>query len=131
MDLTRRIILGIVNTCHDPLGLFSPITVQLKLHMRDLFSKELGLDWDTSLPQDLKSEWLTLLQMLKETEKLVFSRPVRPETAVINPDLLLFWDGCAAAYVEWPTTGEPVPNLLCAKTRVSPLNRISTPRAEM
>ena len=38
---------------------------------------------------------------------------------------------CAVAYVVWPTTGESVVNLLCGKTRVSPLNRISTPRAEM
>ena len=59
-DLTRRIILGIVNTCQDPLGLLSPITVQLNLHMRDLFSKDAGLDWDTPLPPELKQEWLSL-----------------------------------------------------------------------
>ena len=38
---------------------------------------------------------------------------------------------CTTAYVVWPTTETSVSNLLCAKTRVSPLNRISTPRSEM
>ena len=50
---------------YDPLGLLSPITVQLKLHMRNLFSKDAGLDWDTPLPPELKQEWLYLFQLLK------------------------------------------------------------------
>ena len=134
--LTRRIVLGVINTCHDPLGLLVPITVQLKIQMRDLFSKELNLDWDTALPHDIKVEWIRLFQLLKQVEGLTFKRTVRPEQAVGNPELVLYWDAsdeamCAAAYMLWQTKGEPECNLLCAKSRVAPLNRISTPRAEM
>ena len=81
-------------------------------------------------------EWLRLFQRLKEVESLTFKRTVRPESAVGNPELVLYWDAsdeamCTAAYVVWQTENEPVCSLLCAKSRVAPLNRISTPRAEM
>ena len=33
IQVTRRILLSIVNSCYDPLGLLSPITVQLKIEL--------------------------------------------------------------------------------------------------
>ena len=61
---------------------------------------------------------------------------MRPANAVGQPDLVIYWDGsdeamCAATYIVWPTSSGVSTNLLCAKTRVGPLNRISTPRAEI
>ena len=37
LKITQRILLGIVNSCYDPYGLLSPITVQMKIELRNLY----------------------------------------------------------------------------------------------
>ena len=41
--LTKRICLSIVNSIYDPLGLLTPITINLKVMMKQIFSAEYGL----------------------------------------------------------------------------------------
>ena len=134
--VTRRTVLGVVNTCYDPMGLLVPISIQMKLLLRDLFCKELNLGWDSPLPDSIKEEWITMFQRLKEVEILTFDRTVQPEGAIGKPWLILFWDAsdeamCVTVYILWHTSSGPISTLLCAKSRVTPLNRITTPRAEM
>ena len=50
ITLSRRICQGIVYSCYDIYGLVAPITIQMKIELRNLFSKELSLRWDDSLP---------------------------------------------------------------------------------
>ena len=135
--LTRRILLGITNSCYDPLGLVSPITVQLKIELRSLYSKELNLSWDADIPYKMKLKWVSLIQLLNHTEGLNIKRCIQPPECVGNPELAIFCDGaptamCAAAYIRWKfNIDEFYTQLIAAKTRVTPLNRVTIPRIEM
>ena len=60
MKFTRRLVLRIVNSCYDPLGLVSVILVQLKIEMRKLYDKERNIGWDDDLPVEMKERWVEL-----------------------------------------------------------------------
>ena len=50
--LTRRIVLVIANGQFDMRGITTPLLIKHKASMRDLFVPELGLNWDTPLPEE-------------------------------------------------------------------------------
>ena len=104
--ITRAILLSIVNTCYDPMGLVAPITIQLKIEMRELYRFELKLGWDDDIPYEKKVVWHKILQLLKLSEKVRFKRSLIVENAVGTPDLLIFCDGspmamCTVGYIRW------------------------------
>ena len=47
---TKRIALGVVSSVYDPLGLVSPVVVELKLAIQDLWKRSLG--WDDVLSEE-------------------------------------------------------------------------------
>ena len=134
--LTRRILLGIMNSCYDLFGFICPITVQLKIEMRVLLKPELNLGWDDPIPLDLKERWIRILQLLKGAEGVRFKRCIKPKNAIGLPVLIVCNDGsddamCATAHMRWEIDGgEYVCSLLAAKTRVTPLSKETTPRIE-
>lgn len=135
--LTRRMLLSITNSCYDPLGIVSPITVQLKIELRKLYSKELGLGWDDDLPHVLKMSWVKLVKLLKSIDGMKYRRSVHDPDGIGDPELIVFCDGSplamsAAAYIRWKLNdGKYSTYLFAAKTRVTPIERITIPRAEM
>ena len=50
------------------LELVSSLLIKMKVGMRDLFIKELGMDWDTRLEGKMRETWLEYLEELVETE---------------------------------------------------------------
>ena len=64
-DLTKRAVLKQIASVYEPLGLFSPVTLQGKLFLQKLWIKK--LDWDESLSCQDKTEWN---KIRKELEKL-------------------------------------------------------------
>ena len=137
MKLTRRMLLSIVNSCYDPYGLLSPITIQMKIALRRMYSKELNIGWDDELPREIKEQWVRVLSRVKEAEKVSFKRCVKPENSVGQPDLVICNNGselamCSATYVRWECTeGDVDCRLWAAKTRVTPLQKLTIPRIEM
>ena len=137
IKLTRRILLGIVNSCYDVFGLVAPILIQLKIELRNLFSKDLKLSWDDEIPEHMKTKWVKMLQLLKSAERIKFQRCIKPEGAVGEPDLIMSNDGskdamCCTAHVRWRLeAGGHECVLFASKARVTPLNRQTTPRSEM
>ena len=135
--LTLRKLLSVVNSCYDPLGLLCCILVQLKIALRNLHSDELKLDWDDPIPDHLKEKWVRLIQLLKSTESIRFPRCIKPKDVDGNPELVMFNDGsadamCTVAYVRWKlTAGSYECRLWTAKTRVTPLKKMTIPRIEM
>ncbi len=126
-----------MNSCYDPLGLLACILVHLKIALRDLYGIEPKLDWDDPIPDILKENWVRLIQLLKSTESIRFSRCIKPKDAVGNPELVMFSDGssdamCTAAYARWTLSdGNYECRLWAAKTRVTPLKKMTIPRVEM
>ena len=68
--LTKRIVLGVVSSVYDPLGLVSPDVVELKLAIQDLWKESLG--WEEVLSEECGRTF----QVFREwrEEKLVISR---------------------------------------------------------
>ena len=90
----------------------------MKAGVRDLFIKELNLDWDTPLPEKLRKIWEKYVVELVTAGKMEFSRCVKPEEPIEDFWLIIFWDGsdqafAAAVYCRWSLTdGKVVVRLL-------------------
>jgi len=75
--------------------------------------------------------------MLFVMEDIVFQRSTKPPTAIGEPSLVLFSDASeeafgACAYVRWALQdGSYKSNLLVAKSRLSPMRKITIPRLEL
>ena len=134
--LTKRTVLEQVMKIYDPLGLVSSLTLSAKIYVREIWSRK--LDWDTPLPSDLTSKWVsfftTLFQLL---EHLRFPRRLRPEDAVGRPWFIILSDLSDlaygyAAYIRWSLqSGLYWCRLIMAKCRIAPVNKLSTPQMEL
>ena len=77
VTLTRRILLGITNSCYDVYGLVSSITIQLKIELKNLLKPEFNLGWDDPVLKKLKEKWIKILQLLKSAEGVRFKRCIK------------------------------------------------------
>ena len=69
---TKRSILSISSKLFDPLGLLSPITIQLKLLFQLIcFDK---LPWDQEMADSISDKWLKVVCQLRTLNKLVIPR---------------------------------------------------------
>ena len=136
--LTPLNLLSIVNSVYDPLGLVAPITVRLRVAFRNLFKLNPPLQWDRPLetnPDILI--WLDLIGLLVSSSSISFPRYTKPPEVIGNCQLICFFDGsdlayAAVIYIRWLLqSGDVYVGLLCAKPRVTPLKRMSTPRSEL
>ena len=78
--ITRKDILAQVLELYDPIGIWEPIRLQLKLRMIPLNN----LAWDQELLEEVKEEWVNTFQHFPDLQKLQVSRTVVPEGAVLD-----------------------------------------------
>ena len=71
-DLTKRVVLKQIASVYDPLGLFSPVTLQGKLFLQKLWIKK--LDWEESLSCQDKTEWNKIRKELEKLTTCIFPR---------------------------------------------------------
>ena len=139
MVLTKRLLLGLVMSQYDPMGIICPLTIILKIELRSLFNPELNLGWDDAIPESLHGRWRQVLSMFLRMGDIAVSRSVRPEGAHDIPEVVGFADGSLSAYscaiyVRWrmlSKNGGYVVKLLCGKSRVTPVRGITAPRSEI
>ena len=135
--ITKRTVLGKINSIYDPLGLIGPFTLRAKILMRKLWTLEKSLGWDDPVPEDIGVEWQNFMKEMDVLEKVTFRRCLKPSTAYGDPDLVVFSDGSkeafgAAAYVLWETNeGVNESNLITSKNRVAPAKAIDIVRLEL
>ena len=141
--LTKRMLLSIVMSQYDPMGLMCPIIVILKIKLRELYSPERDLEWDMPIPRDLHAEWVELITMLLQAGEIEVNRSVRPEMVEDVPELIGFADGSLLAYacciyIRWRRikTNQEDPDryvvqLVCAKARVTSMKGTTAPRSEL
>ena len=134
--LTRRMLMGVTHSCYDPYGLLVPITVQLKIELRELF-RDRALNWDDDIPRINKIVWRQVLQLLKKCQGVEFRRSINNPNSVGRPQIIMFADGsksamCAVGYIRWNLKDGGVDvQLVAAKTRVTPLERMTIPKIEL
>jgi len=136
-QLTRRICLSISNSIYDVLGICAPITIQLKLGIKKLFSEEYKLGWDTIISPELSAVWKGLIIMLVKAKRVEYPRCTIPHNAQGEWCAVAFFDGSEQAfscviYAVWqlPSGGADV-KFLASKAKVAPDWSKNTPRMEL
>ena len=135
--LSKRKVLGFVNGIYDPLGLVAPVTIKAKLMTRVLWTEERYLNWDDHIPVNIQNGWKLFVKELLQLYNVRFKRCVKPQTAVGDPELIMFSDGSkesfgAVSYIRWLTTdGIYESFLLASKNRVASVKTIDIVRLEL
>ncbi|XP_055605504.1 uncharacterized protein LOC129753684 [Uranotaenia lowii] len=121
LTATKRQVLSEIQKVFDPLGLLSPIIINGKLLMQELWESK--LDWDQPLPKELEDKWNWFKKQIYEINHISIPRHV-PSAGVLV-ELHGFSDAAkpgygAAIYVRVDNGNNILSHLLCAKSRVSP-----------
>lgn len=136
LKATKRNLLSLVAGIFDPLGMISPIVVELKVLFQSLCVSKVG--WDEELIGSDKKQWDDCISDLGKTEEIVVDRCVYNEATKEEGEWCLhgFSDAskvayCAVVYILHRTIEGVKVTLLVSKTRVAPLKQLSIPRLEL
>ena len=136
LEPTRRNLLKVTSSFFDPLGVLSPILVEMKILFQSLCQDK--FEWDAPLPESARKQWNRWLQDLREVQQVLVPRCVYAglEEGVTSYVIHGFGDAsekayCAVVYLVLEVSGDFFPVLLSSKTRVAPLTRQSIPRLEL
>ena len=111
----------------DPLGLLSPFILQVRNILKQCHL--LKMKWTDPLPEHLQKDWLTWVNQLQYLKQVQYARhvPLNSSTSIV-----IFSDASdkgygAVAYCHTQNSqGRWEPNILCARSRVTPNNRLLT-----
>lgn len=131
--VTKRSVLSAIAKAFDPLGWLAPCVIVLKMFMQKLWLA--GLDWDSELPEDLKTEWQNYLTNFEHMQAIQLPRWLGIANNV-KIELHGYCDASCAAYaaviyIRVITDNEIKVSLVAAKTKVAPVKQISLPRLEL
>ncbi|XP_054706729.1 uncharacterized protein LOC129216539 [Uloborus diversus] len=134
ISYTKRDVLSDIAKLYDPLGLIGPIICKAKIFMQRLWL--LRLKWEDKLPDSIATEWRNFVISLKEIENIKVQRYLENE----DGDTLKlhgFADASEAAYgatiylQSISESHEVSSHLICSKSRVAPLKKMSIARLEL
>ena len=125
-------MLSTVARFYDPLGLIGPVICNIKIFLQRLWKD--NLDWDESLPMSLESMWQDLCAEFCAVKNATFPRYVSAPKAV--GEIHAFCDASLSAYgvclyIRADSKNDVRVNLLCSKSRVSPLKTLTVPKLEL
>ena len=133
--LTERWERGIAKI-FDPLGRISHIPSMLKVFIQKLF--RLKLSWDEILPENLSNEWTAMMSELTKVHLIAVPRYYFGiiQSKPTKIELFGFCDASSIAfaalvYAKITSCGQSSIQLVCSKTRVTPLAKHSIPRLEL
>ena len=138
--LTRRMLLRQIATIYDPLGLIVPFTIQGKILIRNLTTRQDSnrlIHWDEPIPDETRNEWIAFLTQMIKLDTIRFERCIKPTNAIGEPILVVFSDASshaygACAYLQWLLeSGRHETRLIAAKNRMCPNRQLSIPRLEL
>ena len=133
---TKRLVVSSVGRIYDPLGILSPVVVPFKIFFQEL--SQLKQSWDLPLSGEILDKWKLTVKALEGARPIRIPRFYWPgnDASLTTYRLCGFCDASMRAYAAViylvPVTGEAFPPcLVCSKTRVSPLQRLTIPRLEL
>ncbi|XP_061401555.1 uncharacterized protein LOC133337338 [Musca vetustissima] len=135
--VTKRLVLKVLMTIYDPLGLIGNFLMYLKIILQEIWKS--GVDWDQPIQNEQYVKWRKWLQYLPELEQISIPRCYLQTFADYeNADLQLhtFVDAsengyAAVAYLRISQSNNTICSLIGSKTRVAPLRMTSIPRLEL
>ncbi|VEN55472.1 unnamed protein product [Callosobruchus maculatus] len=131
---TKRNILSEIARLYDPLGFLAPVIIVPKQILQQLWA--LGIGWDDEPPLEVANQWKTFVAELPELSSLKIPRHILHIEAKFT-EIHAFCDAseksyAAVVYLRQVSTENSISvHLVCAKTRVAPLKRLSIPRLEL
>ena len=136
LETTKRNVLKISASFHDPLGLISPVTARVKTIFQLLCKDK--LDWDGKVPLEIEIIWKEFLSNFENWNCLKVKRFgfYGIEENILSVVLHGFCDSsnqiyCAAVYLRNETTFDTRVSLLVSKTKVTRLKKLSMPHLEL
>ncbi|GFY26471.1 uncharacterized protein TNCV_2878031 [Trichonephila clavipes] len=129
-----RSILCTTQKIFDPLGILCPVTICLKIMIKESWKLKIG--WDEILPTDLQKKFQTLTNQLPLLADVTISRCVKINRCTEGISLHTFCDASKTAYSTVmflrKTSGENIEIFFIqTKSRVAPLKDITIPRLEL
>jgi len=136
---TKRNVLSVIGSVYDPLGIASPFILPARILLQELCRNR--ADWDEKLSGSDLETWIKWINNLPLLESIQIPRCVMPKFTEFGStkkiELHHFADACDKGYgsVSYlriiSNNGDVHCSLLFAKSRVSPLKKITTPRLEL
>ena len=120
---------------YDPLGLFSPVTLQGKIFLQSMWNKKIA--WDEPLTEQDVLQWLKIDKNLKEISGIHIPRYIGfDSTDKPKFQLLVFCDAskyayAAAVYLRQEAKDRCINRLVFSKARLAPNKELSIPRLEL
>ncbi|CAI6343478.1 unnamed protein product [Macrosiphum euphorbiae] len=132
VKFSKRVILSEIARIYDPLGLLTPVTMDLKRLMKYLWL--VGVNWDETIPEEAMTSWTQYHRELPVLATLQIPRMVTHPNATY--ELHGFSDAsevayAAAVYLRIDTGTEVRCHLLMGKSKIAPAKKISVPRLEL
>jgi len=133
--VTKRSVLSFIARMFDPLGWIAPIIITAKIFMQELWA--IRLDWDEELPGELKSRWTNYVAQFENITAISIPRWTGLSNTNCAVEIHGFADAsqnalAAVIYVRVLNDLDDFHvSLICAKTKVAPLKRITIPRLEL
>ena len=132
VKITQRIVLSHVSSVFDPLGLFSPFTVRMRLFLKGIWKKH-GQSWDEQVSPEDEIAFKDWASELNHVNEMAIKRKYLSKNAEVV-DLHIFADAsleamCMVAYFRDQQTGELA--YVVGKCRVAPMKQQSIPRLEL
>ena len=134
---TRRGILSTVSSIYDPLGFLAPVLLEGKLILQEMCRDK--LDWDSHLPERLRSRWERWRNSLFKLEELQIQRCFKPRDfgKVVRFEIHHFSDASSLGYGQCSylrvinDQNEVHCSFIKGKARVAPLKVTTIPRLEL
>ncbi|KAL1446606.1 hypothetical protein WDU94_015601 [Cyamophila willieti] len=131
--VTKRVLLSVQSSFYDVMGLWSPVTVKLKMLIQKSWTTT--KDWDTIVSDEDATLFREIVDDLDTIPNYDIPRLVGTITDTTYLELHVFSDACiysygAAVYLRCVNGSDISCNLVFAKIRISPKN-ITLPRLEL
>ncbi|GFW82094.1 uncharacterized protein TNCV_1170031 [Trichonephila clavipes] len=132
--VTKKSVISPIARIFDLLGLIGPVITRAEILLQSLW--QLKLDWNDPLPSNLVSYWKSFIDALESINCLDIPRYCLQDKS-IRTELHGFPDSSekaygAALYLRCiNTSGEISVRLLCSKSKVAPLKKITIARLEL
>ncbi|XP_071043833.1 uncharacterized protein [Parasteatoda tepidariorum] len=134
--LTKRLILKIASKIFDPLGFISPFTLRPKILLQDIWEQK--FKWDDPLPLNITKDWNKWCDELKDSNNFELPRfYLKNAEEKGNFQFHCFVDSSkraygAVLYIRYTDhDGHFRTSLICSKSRVAPLRKLTLPRLEL
>ena len=130
--VTKRDILQASSQIFDPLGWVTPVTVQAKILLQEVWLTK--LTWDEPLPEAIKDRWAAILADLRELPNLLMARLYFPPSQIGThiDNIFVFADASIKAYgaIVYLNHGDYI-SFAMSKNRVVPTRPTTLPRLEL